>query len=55
MKEIAEFVYSKNIIERNAEMIAFLLQLYYFEEELEDSGREKLKHIHDLAELDRIS
>lgn len=54
MKEISDFVHSKNIIERNAEVIALFLQLFYFEEELEDNQREKHKHFQELAELDRI-
>lgn len=55
MIDIAEFVYSKNIIEKNAEMTALLLQLYYMEEELENCEREKQRLSHELIELDNIS
>jgi hypothetical protein len=41
MIEIAEFVYSKNIIERNAEIITLMLQLFYCEEELLSTQNEK--------------
>ena len=40
MQEIAEFVYNKNIQEKNADFTALLLQLFYLEEELENYERE---------------
>ena len=43
MQEIAEFVYNKNIQEKNADFTALLLQLFYLEEELENYEREILE------------
>jgi hypothetical protein len=53
MFDIAEFVYSKNIIERNAELTALFLQLYYFEEDYENCEREIQSLSNDLIELDQ--
>ena len=51
MEDISEFVYSQNIIEKNADFTGLLLQLYYFEEDLENCEREIKKLSEQLKTL----
>ncbi len=48
MLEISEFVSSKNIIDKNAEMTAILFQVFYMQEEYENCDSEILTLNHEL-------
>lgn len=50
MQDITEYVYNQNIKEKNAELTGLLLQMYYFEEDLENCERE-IKEISEKLHL----
>ena len=52
MRDITEFVYSRNIVERNADLTGLLFQLYYFEEDLVNCEREILELSEKLKQME---
>lgn len=52
MQEISDYVYQKDIVEKNAELTSILFKLNYMEEEIINIEKEKLKYQILIQELE---